>query len=47
MEAFFSKWKARWEEEKELRSVTACGAIAGHDDIGSEVSSKGQKLPAP
>ena len=43
-EALLAKWKARWEEEKELRSITASGAIAGHDDIGGEVSSQSLKL---
>ena len=38
-EALLSKWRARWEEERELQSITASGAIASNED-GGEVSSK-------
>lgn len=38
-EALLSKWRARWEEERELQSITASGAITANED-GAEVVSK-------
>ena len=44
-EGLLARWKIRLEEEKELLSVTASGAVAELDDIASEVSSQSLKLP--
>ena len=44
-EGLLKKWKARLEEEKELRSITASEAISEDDEAGDEASSLGLKLP--
>ena len=44
-EGLLKKWKARLEEEKELRSITARKAISEDDEAGEEASSLGSKLP--
>ena len=44
-EGLLKKWKARLEEEKEIRSITASEAISEDDKASDEASSLGLKLP--
>lgn len=44
-EGLLAKWKGQLEEEREVQSVTASGAVDGSDDIDDEASSRGLKLP--